>query len=128
MSIKLRIGLLLGLLLLGFGATLLILRSFERQELNRIAEEDRRARAQLLNHWIDLTDRALPDFTAEVAQADEFATLLAASAEIGLGKIAANLEAANIDALWVVGADGKVRRQIASPKASVAPACSIGTG
>jgi len=77
---------------------------------------------------IDLTDRALPDFTAEVAQADEFATWLATSAEGGLGKIAANLELANIDVLWVVGTDGKVRRQIASPKVPVAPAFPLEAG
>ncbi len=60
MSIKLRLATLLGLLLLGFLAALVAVRTLERRELEQMVANDRRARIQLLNHWIDATTRALP--------------------------------------------------------------------
>lgn len=116
MSIKLRLTLLVSLLLLGFLATYLVLRVLERKEVEHMAGEERRARAQLLTHWIDLTSRALPQFVGDAAQSEEFATLLAnASSPETERKISASLTSAGLDFLWVINAQGQPARHFAAP-------------
>jgi signal transduction histidine kinase len=110
MSIKTRLALLLGLLLLGFLAVLLLLRTMESRGLAQMASDDRRSRAQLLHHWIDLTDRVLPQFVADAAQSEEFAGLLAqAQTDTTREKIEASLASSGLSALWIVAPDGTPR-------------------
>jgi signal transduction histidine kinase len=115
-SIKLRLSLLLGLLLLGFLALLVTLRLIERRELEHMLAEDRQTRAQLLDHWIDFAARALPQFAAETAQSEEFARLVAQpDANTAREKIAAELAAARIDAAWMLEASGRVQLHVEAP-------------
>ena len=58
MSIKLRLALLLGLLLIGCGGAQLALGILERRERPEMVERERHARTLLLNHTIDATSRA----------------------------------------------------------------------
>src|ERR1051326_3896587 len=110
MSIKLRLALLLGLLLLGFLGTLLLVRSLEGEELAQMLGDERRARSQWLSHWVDATTRELPEFVSDVAQSDEFASLLALADTDGVRKkIESNLSEANVAALWIVRPNGTVR-------------------
>jgi signal transduction histidine kinase len=110
MSIKTRLALLLGLLLLGFVAVLVLLRAMERRGLAQMVGDDRRSRAQLLHHWIDLTDRALPQFVADAAQSEEFAGLLAqAQTDTARQKIEASLASSGLSALWLVAPEGTPR-------------------
>jgi signal transduction histidine kinase len=116
MSIKLRLTLLVSLLLLGFLTTYLALRALHHHELEQTAGEERRARAQLLNHWIDLASRALPQFVADAAQSEEFAGQLAqAEAGDARQKIEANLARATIDVLWIVAEDGSLQHAFHAP-------------
>lgn len=120
MSIKLRLALLLGLLLLGFIGAFLVLRVLERRELEQMLAEDRRARSQLLNHWVDLASRALPQFATEAAQSEDFAGLLARGEnEESPQKISAALGQAGAHFLWIMRGDGTPRAEYASPGKAV---------
>src|SRR5437868_8869356 len=77
MRIQRRLALLLALLLLGFVGALWILRGMARSEMEQMMGTERRARSQLLTHWIDATSRELPQFVADAAQSAEFAQLIA---------------------------------------------------
>ncbi len=119
MSIKTRIALLLGLLLLGFLGTLLALRILERREWEQLVADDRRARSQLLNHWVDITGRALPQFADEVAQAEDVVALAGgAESEANRQKLEALLQQSAIDMLWVMRADGTPRAEFSKSGAA----------
>lgn len=110
MSIKLRLATLLGLLLLGFLAALVAVRTLERRELEQMVANDRHARIQLLNHWIDATTRALPQFAADAAQSDALEPLLTpAATETGRKQIETYLRSSGVTALWIVSEDGLPR-------------------
>ncbi len=110
MSIKLRLATLLGLLLLGFLAALVAVRTLERRELEQMVANDRHARIQLLNHWIDATTRALPQFAADAAQSDALELLLTpAATETGRKQIETYLRSSGVNALWIVSEGGLPR-------------------
>jgi signal transduction histidine kinase len=122
MSIKLRLALLLGLLLLGFGGTLAVLQRLERREFEQILATERRTRSQLLSHWIDVASRELPQLTEELAQSDEFAALVAAADEqVARKKFEAGLARVGLVAVWVVRPDGTVRHAFHAPEALPPP-------
>ncbi len=107
MTIKLRFALLLSLLLGGFLLALMVLRGLERAEIQRMLAAERQSRALLLNHWIDVTGRALPQFAADTAQAEELDALFSpATAPAARGKLATSLAAAGVTALWILKGDG----------------------
>jgi len=125
MSIKLRLTLLLGLLLLGFLGTLAVLRVLENRAMAQLAAEDRRARTQLLEHWIDFTNRALPQAASDLAQSDDFAAALASAAPANAAqKIQAYLAQSGIDELWVIGADGRPRGRFVAEGEARRPAAA----
>lgn len=105
MTIKLRFTLLLSLLLGGFLLAALVLRGLERAEMSRMFASERDARARLLNHWIDATGRALPQFAADAAQAGELAPLFGPGAEAAQKKLAAGLASAGVMYFWILGAN-----------------------
>lgn len=113
MSIKLRLSLLLGFLLAGFLGAMLWLRSLEQMEKAELLEDDRIVRARLLTHWLDSMGRVLPQFTAETAQAEEFARLIAAPDDApARTAIQQALATFGARALWVLRSDGTVRLQV----------------
>ena len=119
MSIRLRFTLLLSLLFGGFLLTLLALRSFERTTRSEIAEEDRKARSLMLNHWLDAITRELPQAATEFAQSKEFAATLAQTdSSLAREKIATALEQANLLALWLVAGNGEVRLHVSVARGS----------
>lgn len=116
MSIKLRLALLLGLLLVGFAATLAILHRLERNELEQMLGNERRTRSQLLSHWVDLAARELPQFASDAAQSTEFAQLIGqAGLAANRRKIEESLASANADTLWIVQPDGTPRLTFSAP-------------
>ena len=110
MSIKLRFMLLLGLLLAGFLGALAWLRYLERTELRSLLADERDTRAQLLNHWIDQTTRALPQVAADLAQSEDLQTLqMQPDAAPLRQKITQALASAGVAELWMLRGDGTVR-------------------
>jgi signal transduction histidine kinase len=110
MSIKLRLGLLLGALLLGLLATLVWVRRAEQAERVSWLDAERDARSQLLGHWMEMTSRALPDLAAELSQSEDFARLVTQSDPARAREQIANaLAPARASALWVVRDDGRPR-------------------
>lgn len=77
--------------------------------------DERQSRLQLLNHWIDVTGRALPQFAADYAQSDAMAASAPPSANTPTyRKIAADLTAAGVEALWLLRSDGTCVLQVQS--------------
>jgi signal transduction histidine kinase len=121
MTIKLRFALLLSLLLGGFLLAVAVLRGLERAEMHRMLGAERQTRGQFLNHWIDLTSRALPQFAADTAQSDELGALFApATAAAARQKLAARLAAAGVNALWILRPDASVVLQAGASPADAA--------
>ena len=121
MTIKLRFALLLSLLLGGFLLAIVVLRALERTELQRMLADERQSRAQFLNHWIDLTSRALPQFAADTAQSDELGLLFApVTGAAARQKLSASLAAAGVSSLWILRPDGSVAMQAAASPADAA--------
>jgi signal transduction histidine kinase len=114
MSIKRRLALLLALLLAGFVVTWVVLRTFARRELEEMVGSERRARSQLLAHWIDAATRDLPEFVSDAAQSEEFRRLISQADAAASRRIEADLEANAFAALWVVRPDGTPKLQIAA--------------
>ncbi len=129
MTIKLRFVLLLSLLLGGFVLAVFFLRSLEQAEVGRMLGAERQSRASLLNHWIDLTSRSLPQFASDTAQADELGALFStATADIARRKLAANLDAAGVTHIWILKTDGTVVLDVAakSGESGAAPPLAAG--
>ena len=63
MSIKTRLALLLGVLLVVFLFSLLLLRRFERQQLEVMLARSRPDRVELIARWVDLTGQSLRQFS-----------------------------------------------------------------
>jgi signal transduction histidine kinase len=121
MSIKRRLALLLGLLLLGFAITWAVVRSFARIELDEMVGGERRTRSLLLGHWIDVATRELPQFASDAAQSSEFARLIADSDPAARRRIESDLEANGFAALWIVGPDGAPRLEFFPRASSTTP-------
>ncbi len=115
MSIKLRLALLLGLLLVGFGGALLALGILERRERAEMVARERQARTLLLKHAIDAASRALPQLATDAAQSEEFAKLVARS-EGAPALLPAYLTGSGLSYAWIIHGDGRVRMQIAVSK------------
>jgi signal transduction histidine kinase len=122
MSIKKRLALLLGLLLLTFLTAWLVLSRLERNEFEEVLANARSSRVQMLNHWIDASNRALPQFAAEYSHAEELTSGDLPGGE-RIRQIREALTSSGIDALWLIGADGTPRFNVAvgEPGAIVLP-------
>ena len=115
MSLRTRVTLLLSFLLAGFVAALLWRNQIQRATAGEMLANERATRTQLLGHWIELAGRALPQFTADTAQSEEFAKLLAQLPETSAHtRLARALAAAGADQLWVLREDGTVRVEVAA--------------
>lgn len=110
MSIKIRVTLLLSLLVLGFGAALGVVRWLEHRAFERRVAADRDRRALLLNHWIEATNKTLPDFAESAAESKRLVAILtAADANQARSEISASVARAELAGLWVIDGDGKTR-------------------
>lgn len=109
MSIKLRLALLLGLLLVVFLLSLLLLRRFERQQLDLMLASSQRDSIELIERWVDLTGQSLRQFSDDYSLWGETVAFVA-SRDTEWAKV--NLEASlpnfNAHALWVLARDGSV--------------------
>jgi signal transduction histidine kinase len=111
MTIRVRFALLLGLVLAGFVVAAVALRMMEQSEREHRLAAERQTRAQLLNHWIDSTGRALPQFVSDLAQSEELPALLTPPAATVRGKLSAAATAAGLHVVWIVGTNGTVSFQ-----------------
>ncbi len=109
MSIKLRLALLLGLLLLVFLLSLLLLRRFERQQLDVMLASSQRDSVELIERWLDLTGQSLRQFSYDYSLWGETVDFVAkpdpAWARINLE---ASLPNFNAHAIWILALDGSV--------------------
>lgn len=113
MNLKLRIALLAGFTALGFLLSLLGLRAIERREAEQMVADERQNRVQLLNHWIDFTGRALPQFTADYVHSDALAFAAKDPSSTKARNAAAkDLIAAGFQSLWLLRPDCTVQLQV----------------
>lgn len=106
MSIKFRLTLLLGVLLVMFAGALQILRREERKQAAAIASQSIDENEQLLRRWLELTNQSLAKFTQDYAGWDEMSGLVAKPDAVWADKnLKQNLSRYQIHALWVL--DGK---------------------
>ncbi|MBI5382372.1 MAG: ATP-binding protein [Opitutae bacterium] len=107
MSLKLRLALLLGLLLLAFLVAMVTLRQIEARQTEQVLVKARQDRVEILERWIDLTEVSLRQFADDYSQWDDMATFLA---KADPAWAAINLEASlpnfNAHAIWVLRRDG----------------------
>jgi signal transduction histidine kinase len=113
MSLKLRFALVLGLLLVGLAASLAVLHRIERGITAESVANERQSREQLLNHWLDLTGRALPQITSDYADQLSAAPANRPPAELLREKILEDLPRTGVQGVWLLDAKGTPIAQIA---------------
>ena len=118
MSIKLRLALLLGLLLLAFGFCVFALRTLESRQLAEAVAVARRDDIDLVENWIDLRAASLHRFIDDTARWDELAAFLTSPTSHS-GWPATHFDPLlpryGIDAVWLARADGAVVHFAARP-------------
>lgn len=119
-SLKVRLALLLGVLLVAFLASLQILRVVERNRGAQLQRESLAANEQLLRKWIDFTNQPLRRFAQDFARWDALAAFVSrpdpAWADATLRPNLANYQA---HAIWILDAEG---RPVYSAAANPGPA------
>jgi signal transduction histidine kinase len=111
MSIKLRLALLLGLLLLVFIFCLVALRALEQRQLAEAVAGARRDDSELLGNWIDLRAASLRRFTDDASAWPQLAAFAADPARDPAWPsqhLDPLLPSYGIDALWLARADGSL--------------------
>jgi signal transduction histidine kinase len=112
MSLRIRIALLLGTMLLAFLGSWLVLGLMERMEAKSLLDHERERQTQMLNHWIAMSSRTLTDFTGDYARLEETAKLASGATPEVRQKVAADLTAAGVDSLWIFQPNGTPRFQL----------------
>ena len=119
MSIKARLALLLGLLLVAFMATLQVLHEVERTQAAQLLTESVKSNQLALERWVDLTNQPLQRFALDYSQWHELQNFIArpdpAWADTNLRQVLPNYEA---HALWLLDAQGSL---LYAAKASPGP-------
>ncbi len=109
MSIKLRLALLLGLLLVAFLTALFLLRRLEQHQLESMLASTQRDSIELLERWIDLTGQSLRQFAYDYSLWDEMQAFVEnpdpAWARVN---IEASLPNFNAHAAWVLAPSGRI--------------------
>ncbi len=107
-SLKVRLALLLGVLLIAFLAALQTLRSTERSRAEQLQRESLAANELLLRNWLDLTNQPLRRFVQDFSEWDALAAFATQPdpswAEANLRP---NLDSQNAHALWVLDPNGR---------------------
>lgn len=108
-SLKVRLALLLGLLLVAFLASLQVLRTLERSRADQLQRESLAANELLLRKWIDLANQPLRRFVQDFSEWDALAAFATQPdpswAEANLRP---NLATHQAHVLWVLDADGRL--------------------
>jgi len=108
MSVKVRMTILLGLLLLAFLGALQVLRLGERERMGELQRESAQSNLRTLQQWINLTNQPLQHFARDFSSWTEMSAFLdrpdAAWAETNLRP---NLASYGAHALWVLNARGE---------------------
>ncbi|HVZ66154.1 MAG TPA: ATP-binding protein [Lacunisphaera sp.] len=108
MSIRLRLLLVLGLLLIAFATALFQLRRAEQDHIARIVEGVRDDSRMQLAHWADLTGVTLRQFTSDYADWSETAAYLNKPDPVwAKAHLDDSLPAYGLDAAWLLHADGR---------------------
>lgn len=135
MSIKLRLALLLGLLLLVFVFCLLALRTLEQRQFAEALTSARRDDAKLLGNWIDLRAASLRRFADDASvwpQLAAFASAPQTTPDWPARHLDPLLPRHGLDALWLARADGTVLHHAArhgfTPPALPVPASALTAG
>ena len=118
MSIKLRLALLLGLLLLVFLFCLAALRTLERRQISEAVSAARRDDAKLIENWIELRASSLRRFLDDGAAWEPLAAFAAAPEarrEWAREQLDPMLPRYGVDALWIAGPDGRVLHSTLRP-------------
>jgi signal transduction histidine kinase len=109
MSIKVRMTLLLGVLLVAFLGVMQLLRLGEKARADELARESLQMSIQSLQQWINLSNQPLQRFARDFSEWPELARFLdsrdAAWAETNLRQ---NLDTYEAHALWVLTAQGEL--------------------
>lgn len=109
MSVKIRMTLLLGFLLLAFLGALLLLRLGERDRVGELQRETLQANLQTLQQWINLTNQPLQHFVRDFSSWTEMSAFLdrpdAVWAETNLRP---NLGSYGAHAVWVLNTRGEL--------------------
>lgn len=109
MSIKTRLALLVGFLLLAFAIVLHLLRQMEREQAEQLVGDSLLANQKNLRQWIDLTNQPLQRFSQDYGAWEELAAYVHQPddrwAETHLRGNLLNYQA---HALWVFAADGRL--------------------
>ncbi len=108
MSIKTRLALLLGVLLVVFLFSLLLLRRFERQQLEVMLARSQPDRVELIARWVDLTGQSLRQFSYDSPWSETVESV--ANRETGWATINREASLPNFaaHALGVIALDGSV--------------------
>ena len=120
MSLKLRFALVLGLLLVGLAASLAVLHRIERGITAESVANERQSREQLLNHWLDLTGRALPQITSDYADQLSLTPANQAAGQIQGEKFREDLLRTGVQAIWLLEATGTPIAQVARDGPAIA--------
>lgn len=108
-SLKVRLALLLGSLLIVFLACLAFVRAAERQREAELRREGRETSEQLLRKWIELTNQPLRRFVQDFAPWPPLATFAAQPDEAWAdAQLRPNLGRYQLHALWILGAGHRV--------------------
>lgn len=108
-SLKVRLALLLGVLLVAFLVTLQWLRVAERQRVEQLQRESQAASAQLLRQWIDLTNQPLRRFAQDFSRWEALADFVARPEPAWAdANLRANLASFDAHAVWVLDAAGRL--------------------
>lgn len=111
MSIKVRVILLLGLLLLAFAATFFGVRWLEHRTEAKLLEADRINRTDSVRHWVEVDARELREIVVSSADA-----IVRGSLKPGDDAVRRDVERALVEhhlaGIWVIGADAVVSFQV----------------
>lgn len=108
MSIKFRLTLLLGALLVLFAAALQILRHEEREQAATIASLSMHDNEQQLKRWLDLANQPIAKFTQDYASWDEMSAFVVKPDAVWADKnLQQNFARYQIHALWVLDDRGR---------------------
>lgn len=109
MSIKARLALLIGVLLVAFTATLIGLRMLAGRQALALREGARLAQEQALDRWIDLTRKPLVQFLQDYAEWEELRGFFARPEPAwAAAHLQQNLGNYGAHAVWVLRPDGTV--------------------
>ncbi|MBI2518721.1 MAG: hypothetical protein HYV95_17740 [Opitutae bacterium] len=109
MSIRLRLLVVMGVLLLALGAAIFMLRRAEQEQIGRILASVHQEARQQMTHWVQAAALPMRQFTQDYAPWRETAEFLARPDEAWARKnLEPNLPVYGLDAVWVLRRNGSL--------------------